>query len=118
MNRIKKFRGWDTHKKQFAKDVYFGEEQYFDKNGIFEPENDLIILQQFTGLQDIKGKDIYEWDIIVHHGFSSKPKDQVIFASNGAFLLKRIDTLIKPECEVIGNIFENPELLENSKEKT
>jgi uncharacterized phage protein (TIGR01671 family) len=72
-------------------------------------------LQQYTGLKDKNGKEIYEGDIIsgsfydeeFRHAETLKAK--VVF-NNGAFNIA-LTNWHKPSLKVIGNIFENPELL-------
>ena len=74
-------------------------------------------LMQYTGLKDKNGKEIFEGDVI-----DKKYKWEVVF-ENGAFFAcrKGLNTelvsrvLLKRECaltpvEIIGNIYENPEL--------
>ena len=69
-------------------------------------------LMQYTGLKDVNGKEIYEGDIVSHGTFTNTIK---YFKS--AFCLydeQRDEYFIfhQPEdTEVIGNIYENPELL-------
>ena len=69
-------------------------------------------IMQFTGLQDSKGKDIYEGDII-----GCSPVGQIIyFEPYAAFLIQFGDNNLvalnkDAGIEVIGNIHENPELL-------
>ena len=73
-------------------------------------------IMQFTRLRDKNGKEIYDGDIIRHIDFEWKAK--VAWSENGQWILvyegtgrtvllsDRIDYI-----EVIGNIYENPELL-------
>ncbi len=75
-------------------------------------------LMQFTGLQDKNGDDIYEGDIL--QGSETSPKYSVVmekgrwgavyrYKGNGGF----IDLFDKNHLfEIIGNIHQNPELLE------
>ena len=89
--------------------------------------NDGDAVMQYTGLKDKNGKEIYEGDIVSM--FQGSQKSEVLFGG-GMFSVKRsyrtsfyhdelelrheilfnvIDT-----SEVIGNIYENPELLEGN----
>lgn len=85
-----------------------------------------ITLLQFTGLQDKSGKDIYEGDI-VELGFSTTDveweglKAQVIYWTNGFYFEELRTKQLAQDiyyqvkfCKVIGNAFENPELLNKS----
>ena len=90
----------------------------------------LISMEQSTGLRDKNGKLIYEGDIIsvkiktqdafnVEEYYSENYKGEIIF-KEGEFAIRVIDTKKQPislyyyanGCEIIGNIYENPELLE------
>lgn len=72
---------------------------------------------QDTGLEDKNGVNIFEGDIVKYLDFLGRNrKDEVMFV-NGAFVLKEFwfadgISLRENELEAIGNIYDNPELLE------
>lgn len=76
---------------------------------------------QFTGLQDRNGRDIFEGDIVrstICDDFVYEVAyDDKRFASFGlrrkqdAFMHYFGEAIEAEECEVIGNVFDNPELL-------
>ena len=129
MNREIKFRVWHLNLKRFVtgyEDKNSYEELYSDSAGLFfgalnqlKDDKDCI-LQQFTGLKDECGKEIYEGDILKNEGhfaygvvsfteakFIVNLKDSKIYYD----LYELFDGLCQENYpEVIGNIFENPEL--------
>jgi uncharacterized phage protein (TIGR01671 family) len=70
---------------------------------------------QFTGLTDKNGKEIYEGDVLLFEGY---PNESIIF-DEGSFGYKGIygfNSLSETNlsiAEVIGNIYETPELLQS-----
>lgn len=77
-------------------------------------------ISQFTGLYDKNGIGIYEGDIVIQQGYHGKKIPMVVKFECGAFIVgyhegsstKRRPMLLNSQCEVIGNIYDNPELVE------
>jgi hypothetical protein len=133
MNREIKFRIWDKKNKIFIYEwdashkrlaislvglVYHG--GYDD----VLPENDYVV-QQWTGLKDLKGIEIYEGDIVQYNVGSSYENMSFIVQwsgdSLGYILQSQSGDILTNSCtpngnrfnfiELKGNIFETPELL-------
>lgn len=85
----------------------------------FYLEDEDAIIMQSTGLRDKNGKEIFEGDIVkmAKDVYSDPTYYEVIRHRGGSY---RLDSnqhgcelwLRHTNCEVIGNIYENPELLE------
>ena len=80
---------------------------------------DEIELMQSTGLHDKNGKEVFEGDIIkmAKDVYSDPTYYEVIRHRGGAYRLESNQHgcelwLRHTNCEVIGNVYENPELLE------
>lgn len=75
---------------------------------------------EYTGLKDKNGKEIWEGDIVRYTPKTTSPQDLFIVFECGAFLQKfPADIGCDPdvyynwgEIEVIGNVYENPELIQ------
>lgn len=74
---------------------------------------DDIILMQYTGLKDKNGVEIYEGDILrIYDDFNAKVFYNLRFSSfEVATTGNSVGFYSKSGLEVIGNIYENPELL-------
>lgn len=128
MKREIKFRAWG----KFSKKMFFwGHEDWgiiMHNNGLraYEKppigcEADELIPMQYTGLYDKNGKEIYERDVVKidwHYDDDIEIKEmfaEVIFTC-GSFMAVNKDKnywidLDNNLITVIGNVFENPELL-------
>ncbi len=75
-----------------------------------------IELNQFTGLKDKNGKDVFEGDLIRREDDDeATPPERVEYGSGGfAVDTEYLHELHVASWVVIGNIYENPELLANN----
>ena len=120
-----KFRVWDKLVERFIKcdEGYQGHYVLSLKGEFHNLQNGSggkeYIVQQYTGLKDKNGVEIYEGDILKCKGFNGW-FDQVGFYYNVVVKHTIIESgesqiagfaYIPIDREVIGNIFENPELL-------
>ena len=135
MKREIKFRAWDVDKK-----IWLTEDETYkqvENQARWNPElGGHFVLMQFTGLKDKNGKEIYEGDLLRSEGirpWSGNKYGEVAVcewdSEYANFKMKKVDGYGETEMpngeswalgvgkyfEVIGNIYENPELLkENS----
>jgi hypothetical protein len=115
-----KFRAWDNLRKEWLKKKVYHFNPHFNEEGIGEfrlPQHPQgFTIQQYTGLKDKNGKEIYEGDILKWYEGENN-LSEVIF-QNGSFMVRGINWgafwYISDYYDVytcFGNIFENPELL-------
>ena len=116
MNRIIKFRCWDKELSKIypVKTIYWKDEDFevvlYDETHRIKED---IEIMQYTGLKDKNGKEIYEGDILK----SVDGKISVIEYEAPHFIVRHKPEngsdfiAVKNYFEIIGNIYENPELL-------
>lgn len=113
MNREIKFRAWDTSDKEkgpYMLGPYDLTDTIFNHKEVRKMQ-----LMQFTGLKDKNGKEIYEGDIVSH--LHSADTCVVVFQKETAMFLaqeisdEKLGFGIEDVTEVIGNIYENADLL-------
>ena len=137
MKREIKFRAWDSadipfytisgnnrmscYGPEFRMDDNYNTLSFHTPDGMAGPAGDResmkrFVLMQFTGLLDKNGKSIYEGDILKH---AKNEHYQVLWDSDGHWMVDGNENTQGKDflwrwakvCEIIGNIYENPELL-------
>lgn len=140
--RTIKFRAWDKTYKRMNYKVQVGNTDYADQNytcnsiwvdygdtksiGWMNADDKCIDLMQFTGLQDVNGKEAYDGDIFNDLDNVS----YVIKQDNLMTWAERVDgsptwyrdfdkEVFARDMIIVGNIYETPELLkENESDKS
>ena len=118
-NRTIKFRAWDKRNSEIRDWKWLSTASYTMQFSLFEDES--FVIQQFTGLLDKNGKEIYEGDIVREWIVEDRPSDLIYIVgfNTGHFTLtdtkSGYDKMgiwnVNENLDIIGNIYSNPELL-------
>lgn len=123
---IPKFRAWNTETKEMFKDTFAiterGQVVVVEQESVASPPDyvfvEHLVIMQSTGLKDKNGKEIFEGDIL---GTIDGLLDGVVeyrtdlgMWTNDLLRYNNFERLcsIANSREIIGNIYENPEMLE------
>ena len=128
MSREIKFRAWlkEERKMVNVETLFIGINRLCFGNSktedLFFRDFEEVELMQYTGLKDKNDKEIYGNDLIS----CNKHKNIVVFFEDGCFKVKYLRNstttitctlnsfLEKYKCKISGNIYEHPELLEET----
>lgn len=115
-----KFRAWDKINKDMfnVESINFQESRVYKDTVSYREFNNVDVMQ-YAGLKDKNNKEIYEGDILFE-SFGERYY-KVVFENgsfraefNGDFDKYSFDLIdvVAQGCEIVGNIYENPELME------
>lgn len=130
-----KFRAWDKRFSEFVEDFFVSEDGKIYKKStntgygiaISRETSDKVILMQSTGLFDRNGKEIFEGDILACETDDEVINVNVFWDEEHALFMfeskkyneqEPLAELVENNTypfEIIGNIYENPELLEDKE---
>jgi hypothetical protein len=101
-----KFRAWNDEDKTMS---YGHEPIYWLSQGLYDFDKSLHLME-FTGLKDKIGLEIYEGDIVKENNVIGK----IEYVRSRFLVLNNNETASYPNesCEIIGNIYENPDLIQ------
>lgn len=127
MSRVNKYRAWNTEKKIMCYNnedlsACYWDGEYSSEVGIINEYLNLpehlrdYEYMQYIGVPDKNGKEIYEGDIVLLDGEDEyfvveRDNDTARFVMNSKTLTVDFDNCWGYQIEVIGNVYENADLL-------
>ena len=127
---ILRYRAWDTTNKEMFKDTFSitesGQVVVVEQEDVMCPPDyvfvDNLVIMQSTGMVDRNGNIIFEGDIVKMSKdvYSEPTYYEVVRHRGGAYRIESKQHgcelwLRHADCEVVGNLYENPELLEDKE---
>lgn len=128
MGREVKHRAWNKRKGEWVNSFFLTEDGRAVTEGQCGIEcigfdDDNIIVEQFTGLLDSKGVEIYEGDVVVGDWTEKQLRPMIVVYQAPSFVMKLkernrtwsefiIEASEKQLFKVIGNVHQTPSLLE------
>ena len=120
-----KYRVWDKVEKKFTKDITVDQEGNLiltlnEENfpfGFRSLSEERYIISECSSFKDKNGKDIYNGDIISYKFYGENNLYKVVYDGKEWSLWNKIEKALvldafKTRLEIVGNIYENLELLE------
>jgi len=114
-----KFRIWDSGEKSMCRNATI--KQYMEAPEIVVPDGEKFNVMQYTGIKDKNGVEIYEGDVCKYKNSSPSCPDTIFAISWDNKQARFCETystyigdgsfLCSDKMEIIGNIYQNPELL-------
>lgn len=120
---IPRYRAWLKKDKEMmdVDEIHFknGELDFIGDAITWMCKNNDFVLMQSTGLTDKNGKEIFEGDVVkmAKNVYSEPTNYEIVRHRGGAYRLESKQYgcelwLRHTDCEIAGNIYKNPELLE------
>lgn len=126
MSREIKFRAWVKKEKEMTKVLGLETRDYATLNVLYNDNSKCTLgifaveIMQYTGLKDKNGKEIYEGDIVILNDAEEENRCVVKY-KYGSYILvdgdlrESLSNVEDRFLEVVGNIYENKNLLEKNK---
>ena len=126
MSREIKFRAWVKKEKEMTKVLALETKDYATLNVLYNDNSKCTLgmfaveIMQYTGLKDKNGKEIYEGDIVILNDAEEENRCVVKY-KYGSYILvdgdlrEDLSNVEDKFLEVVGNIYENKNLLEENK---